>query len=742
MGNETPALSSEITEQLQRQFDSGKPATSIHYPLSATSLVIPAIKKTVSHNSAPERHIKMTDHKNHYKSIVYKAMIAAYNYAFHDKFAPINAQSVYSKNVPNFINWLNNATIDNHYKLLKEYESYRFDELSNHGGRSALNGLKPIFTYACEHSIELESLLSQHELRYLAKLRQTKISPNNNRSQESLASYFGKFDWLRREDVGIGNDLYTTLASPKMTVSSLIQTTSVLLLEIYRHKQRLKQFLIDKEIDVASFESNTYGKLNDHKKCLAVGELAYSLLSAFNRDGNEGDKALMELVILSLASSKDSFLSMQSVLGSQEACDALFLSQKGTVSVRRVVSLVSINPQGALFSAQIMFQLASQKDLPAITEIESLMFTWLMACQTVQPTDIAKLTKNSFRKVVVGQRVTHIECEYFKGRAKAVHQTRSLSVRTVEGKAVLSYITQHNGGKLNSHKTASKVYNSLASRAGSLAKLLQLDHINLAVEKAHKNSGDIPLIIPNALIKLIENMDLQRENASSTNKSFQTHLFGLRAIKNSAVHAYSDPYTLHFLINRNSHSNQTEKQHYLNNDNEEWINSSGRITREVMFDLINNVFDLDFEGLTEIELEKAQEAFNEELTALTDTVSYKKEEMVARLRVVTGQEKGQVNEIGVLSYSTQQENQGLAPIYVLDSPVTAWRLYNYLYEFKAHYKQLLSVNPDHLFKSVLPTVEWMQFTLNKLSKESRKQGQALHKKMIESGTTVSVFHSI
>ncbi|TOI73960.1 hypothetical protein CGI54_24385 [Vibrio parahaemolyticus] len=237
-------------------------------------------------------------------------------------------------------------------------------------------------------------------------------------------------------------------------------------------------------------------------------------------------------------------------------------------------------------------------------------------------------------------------------------------------------------------------------------------------------------------------MDLQRENASSTNKSFQTHLFGLRAIKNSAVHAYSDPYTLHFLINRNSHSNQTEKQHYLNNDNEEWINSSGRITREVMFDLINNVFDLDFEGLTEIELEKAQKAFNEELTALTDTVSYKKEEMVARLRVVTGQEKGQVNEIGVLSYSTQQENQGLAPIYVLDSPVTAWRLYNYLYEFKAHYKQLLSVNPDHLFKSVLPTVEWMQFTLNKLSKESRKQGQALHKKMIESGTTVSVFHSI
>ncbi|TOE64295.1 hypothetical protein CGJ38_24390, partial [Vibrio parahaemolyticus] len=71
-----------------------------------------------------------------------------------------------------------------------------------------------------------------------------------------------------------------------------------------------------------------------------------------------------------------------------------------------------------------------------------------------------------------------------------------------------------------------------------------------------------------------------------------------------------------------------------------------RITREVMFDLINNVFDLDFEGLTEIELEKAQKAFNEELTALTDTVSYKKEEMVARLRVVTGQEKGQVNEIG------------------------------------------------------------------------------------------------
>ncbi|EGQ9811992.1 hypothetical protein FWP29_13285 [Vibrio parahaemolyticus] len=740
-----------IERQLQSLFDSDQPVTKMCYPLSATSLFVPMLEKKGGMAGQPERHIQMTDTQDVNKRIIYQAMVAAYNYAIHDETAPNSAKHKYSGHVPHFINWLNEAKIDNRYKVLKEYETFCFDARNNHGGLSALRHLKTVFTYALEHSDELERSLSQNDLAYLADLHKTKISPNLNRSQESIASYFGALDWLRRENVGIGNALYTALASPKMTVGSLIQTASTLLLEIDKQKKRLKRFLIDNAIDVTPLEPSFFNTMTPRRKSRALGESIYSFLSAFHRNGNDSEKVMMEMVLLSLACTNEAFLKLQSALESQETCDALFLSKsrsnKGMVSPVFSKELLGERYQHSLFSPLVMAQLVSNDACPVITDIESILFTWLMASQTVQSSDIAKLTNNSFRLLIVGQRVTHIECEYFKGRSRAVHQTRALSARTLEGKAVLSYLAQHGDSKLTTFDKRLIISDGVSSLTGCLAHLLQLDSVERAVGNAHKNKGDLPLIIPNVLVKLINNGEAvytlsANSSPEPTNKPYQLCMFGLRAIKNSAVYAFSDPYTLHFLINRNSHGNQTEKQHYLNADNEEWMNSSGRITREVMQDLINNVFDLNFDGLSEDECQQTENAFNEEFTAVTNTISYKSEEMLARLRVVSGQEKGRVNEVGVLNRSPQDVNQGLAPIYVLDSSVTAWRFYNYLHEFKAHYKQLLAVNPDHLFKTVLPTVEWMQFTLKKLSKDSRDKGLEMQKKMLESGVKVSVFHSI
>ncbi|MFS1454852.1 hypothetical protein BCT99_027175 [Vibrio lentus] len=160
-------------------------------------------------------------------------------------------------------------------------------------------------------------------------------------------------------------------------------------------------------------------------------------------------------------------------------------------------------------------------------------------------------------------------------------------------------------------------------------------------------------------------------------------MFGFQLIKNSAVHAFSDPYTLEYLINRNSHSNQTEKVNYLTEDNEAWINNSGRITREVMFDLIQNVFNLGFDRDDAEQLKR----FNSEVMAVTESVSYRREEMNSRLRMITGQEKGKVNEVGVLSLNDKNESESLSPIYVVDSSITVLKMYNYLHEFKKNYKK-------------------------------------------------------
>ena len=115
--------------------------------------------------------------------------------------------------------------------------------------------------------------------------------------------------------------------------------------------------------------------------------------------------------------------------------------------------------------------------------------------------------------------------------------------------------------------------------------------------------------------------------------------------------------------------------------------------------------------------------------------------MMSRLRIVTGQDKVLINEVGILSLSKKSEGV-FTPIYVLDSPVTVCKMKNYLHEFKRNYKRLLSRNPDFLYKTALPTVEWMENVLPNLRKDSLQKGTELFEKMVQSGVSMRVFHSV
>ncbi|MGR5159499.1 hypothetical protein [Vibrio owensii] len=352
----------------------------------------------------------------------------------------------------------------------------------------------------------------------------------------------------------------------------------------------------------------------------------------------------------------------------------------------------------------------------------------------------------------VGGRVTNIECEYFKGRAKVFHTTRSLSARTPEGKALLILLEQQDEGLPFFTKQNLAMSNQIRSFFGAFNALLQISDLSEKLEAAHEKQ-QLPNLMSQAICALISHAihpvnvvnnprritaEERRKLVAQSPSPCQKDIFGLQAIKNSAVHAFSDPYTLHYLINRNSHSNQTEKVSYLTEENEEWMNSSGRITREVMLDLIQNVFNLNFDQ----DNEEQVAAFNSEFMAVTDLIAYKHEEMNARLRVVTGQEKGRVNEVGVMALSDQKENEALSPIYVSDSPITVLKMHNYLHEFKKNYQKLLSHNPEHLFKTVIPTVEWLEDTLPKMSKASQRKGREQFDLMIKNGVVMSVFHSM
>ncbi|WP_277435698.1 hypothetical protein [Vibrio sp. 1151_11] len=697
----------------------------------------------------------MTDWSHPDKVVLYKAIIAAYNYAFFDKEAAISAKSTFSVTVRPFIEWLNVYPIENRYEILKRYETERMDAMGNHGGRSPLNRLITVLNYAID-SADFQARVSIDDYSFITELSKTKVSPNLNKTQKSLASYFGALDWLRRDDIGIGRELYSTLASPKLTVNSLSLTAATVILELSKYKSELIALIKEAPPELSQWIETDFSSMSKHKKIEYIGNVLYHIISAYHQRGDNFThlKGALDVLLLSNASNEDAYCLLLDTLTSQEACDALFLNKavnkekvNNAFCKKNITSLAT----GCLFSWDILRSL-SRGETQVITSVDVWMFGWLMATLTVQPYDVPKLTSKSFRKMRVGGRVTHIECEYFKGRARVFHTTRSLSAKEAEGQALLAYLSLMGKRTMCYTHFQTRIGHQIRSITGTFSLLLQSDGINTSLRSAH-NKRNIPYILPSAYCALIkrgvhlqnivsnpakmsqkDRLDLVRKSESSCSAS----LFNLQAIKNSAVHAFSDPYTYHYLINRNSHTNQTEKSSYFTEDNEEWMNSAGRITREVMQDLIQNVFDLNFNR----EQTKRVEAFNCEFMAVSEGISYKSEEMNKRLRLVTGQVRGKVNEVGVLSLSDSNDDESLSPIYVLDSPLTVLRMYNYLHEFRKNYKKLLATNPDFLFKTVMPTVEWMESTLGKMSKKYQQLGREQFDEMIENGVVMSVFHSL
>lgn len=748
LGVDTPQHSDCLEAEISKQLNRNKTGSIVRRVLGATSLMIPKA------GTYPKRNLLFTHVKDDDKALFYRIVVAAYNYAFTNEFATISAKPTVNKCATAFVEWLNTTKIIDRYKSLKEYEAYMFDKRNNHGGISALSSLKTLFYYAFEDE-EFDKSLKMDERIFLQELLKTKVSPNTNKRQISLASYFGALEWLRDEDKGVGTKLYNAFASPKLTVKSMKCLASVMLLQLYEAKVELRAFLLEQGLLQDAFDTFEFNNLSLYEKRNYIGRIVHDIVHAYhaNECPSEALKIAVSLVLLSNAQVHYGNKSL-SVLDDEQSFQEAFLKADGSIHKSNLDNRFKGNLTGVGLSLSDLYQLANQDEVYPITKVESLMFNWLMACFAVQPSDIPKLTKDKFRLQKVGGKITHLECEYFKGRANAIHNTRTVSSRTIEGKALLTYFEQHPTSQLASYEGDLRISSGIRSLTGMIAHLLNLTHINKGLSLAHKNMGDTPMIMPLALKAVIEhgvnspmlarrNMEASEVHAllMQSDTACPSDLFGLQSIKNSAVHAYSDPYTLHYLINRNSHTNQTEKDNYLNNDNEEWINASGRVTRSVMLDLINNVFELDFADLADKDKKKAKVEFNNEFASVTDAISYKSEEMFARLKVVTGQEKGVINEVGVLSHSVQGE-EVFAPIYVLDSPVTVCKIRNYIYELEQNYKKLLCSNPDFLYQTALPTVEWMERVLSELSRESVQKGDALFKQMQSSGISMSVFHSI
>jgi hypothetical protein len=270
------------------------------------------------------------------------------------------------------------------------------------------------------------------------------------------------------------------------------------------------------------------------------------------------------------------------------------------------------------------------------------------------------------------------------------------------------------------------------STNGSIAELIRVLNtpaFNEKILKKHKDKG-VTSLISISLAKLMQNGPSFRNSDDPESKSEQKAreakfrsivFFKSSAIKNTAVYAGSDLFDPTQLLNFNSHTNATERDSYLTPYNEEWKNNTGQITRAVMQDIHKNLYRIS---------EKDKQQFQSEFTKATNAINNRKKEALAKIKVLTEYNDIEVNELGVASKNTLIEDNLPDTIYLVDSAETVMKLNHYLDQAKRHYKAILKKNPEFLFNTLLPTLEWIEeiFFKKKFSKKSLSKGNEMFNK--------------
>ena len=361
-----------------------------------------------------------------------------------------------------------------------------------------------------------------------------------------------------------------------------------------------------------------------------------------------------------------------------------------------------------------------------VCEAESLLFTWLMAYQTVQSSDIPKLTFADFRfSRHVNGKVTYIECEYFKGRANGLHRVKALSMKEDIGRAVLRYIKDVSAFSLKSRQLTKKFNSAQLGLQSPTGRLLRLLHESSLREKITKNlnSQGVTSVFLDASMALMENGVFKRREFfdAQCDRTIVEEFFGPSLIKTTAVYARSDNFDPTTLLNDRSHSDTTERMSYLTPHNLEWVNSCGRVTRTVMNDIAINLFRPS---------ESDKQIFNSEFTNAIDGIKLRTEDTLSRMKVITKKVNGHINEFGIVKTSSRIEGDLPDSIYVEDSPHTIMKLLHFLKQLEEKHHLLRECSPEFLFFTALPTAEWIEvlFDDKKFSTASIKEGNSLYEK--------------
>lgn len=711
--------------KMEEEWLSKKKVTPIRFDPGVNQFVTP------DNEMRKGRNIKLEKEAKARKKMIFSSIYTAHFLYFYTEEFPKNRPHSFNCDIPMFINYLNDYDINkkNQIDILKDYETYRVtvDKV-----KPKSTGL-PFILVCIKDALDYKRFSNQlhdSDYSYLYTLTKTKVAPGTDTTQVTMTEWFGRHTWLRRDDCGIGHNLFTRLASPKIVVSSFISTSITTLLVIQSAKDELISLFRTAEWNLGDIpvlkekdKFETYAKYVTHRHNCFSDVMNHLRISYHEYDGDK-EKLLNALKIITCE------------LTNNHRVDDVIWRFKNNREI--ITSLHNKNVPMAsvgefMFSYSFMRELINfatsenHKAVP-VCKAEQILFAWIMAYKTVQPSDISKLSLSDFRFVRRrnGQ-ITHIDLEYFKGRSGVFHTVKTLETRTDIGKAVLRFLNDKGCIDENTN-LIKKVPSSLAiGRNSELSRLLRFCYMGIRNEIEIKLEKEkISPVFLEAISVLIEKgtrydskTHKMKDFHATVDYPLEKNIFGLSMIKNSAIHARSDTFNPTQLMNYHSHTNETERKSYLSPQNEEWLNNCGRITRSVMQDLTVNLFRAS---------QKGQKLFNSEFVKASTIIDNKRDEVLAKMKLVTGTDDGNIDEFGFVQLKEKNDvTDHIDTVYMYDSSHTVMKLKHYIEEVRKKYKLLMDNAPEYLLFTVLPTVEWIEvlFEQKKFQKRSVKRGNEI-----------------
>jgi nucleoside diphosphate kinase len=186
------------------------------------------------------------------------------------------------------------------------------------------------------------------------------------------------------------------------------------------------------------------------------------------------------------------------------------------------------------------------------------------------------------------------------------------------------------------------------------------------------------------------------EYRASATRPLPVSLFTLTHIKTAAIHARSDSYREADLVNHHSHTSMTEKTSYLTDANKEWLNQAGRITRLVIHDLQNVVYQPS-------------------ITVISQAVY----ELELKTKVMEATKTKNIMTNPIRGNYIEEDKE--TTIIVSDSTDTALYFIHYINQASEMLPRLLLTRPDWVERTLIIQVEWMTRTLTRMKMSTSAQ---------------------